>query len=185
MNFKRKTCVALAVGTLVMGITAVTAMGQEIRYSSAAGKVAAVTNPSGHKILTTSKFNIFGQKFQRLISTRIYTGRGCIIAHLSGLARITDNYVVFQVRVDGVPMKGHTLMPGIPTQPVVYCAIDSGAAPLDDEQWIDPTKVFSYNLFNMVSTGTHTVEVLGAGGNNVILDNEPTVNALVLTLEYP
>ncbi|MBV6518692.1 MAG: hypothetical protein E3K33_12500 [Candidatus Brocadia sp.] len=183
MNFKRKTCVALALGTLVMGITAVTAMGQQIRYSSAAGKVAAVTNPSGHTL--TTRFQLDTPNLQRLLSTRIYTGRGCIIAHLSGLARITDNYVVFQVRMDGVPMRGHTTLLDVPT-PVVYCKTDAlSSPPYDDEQYIDPTKVCSYNLFDRVLPGTHTVEVMGAAGSNIISGNEPSVNALVLTLEYP
>ncbi|RIJ88612.1 MAG: hypothetical protein DCC43_15965 [Candidatus Brocadia sp.] len=183
MNFKRKTCVALALGTLVMGITAVTAMGQQIRYSSAAGKVAAVTNPSGHTL--TRRFQLDTPNLQRLLSTTIYSGRGCIIAHLSGLARITDNYVVFQVRMDGVPMRGHTTLLDVPT-PVVYCNTDAlSSPPYDDEQYIDPTKVCSYNLFDRVLPGTHTVEVMGAAGSNIISGNEPSVNALVLTLEYP
>jgi hypothetical protein len=46
------------------------------------------------------------------------------------------------------------------TTPVVFVAIDFSTAN-DDEQFIDPTKVVSYNFFTTIPKGTHLVE--GAG----------------------
>ena len=161
---------------------AVDAMAQQIECSSPVRNVTAVTNPAGHVI--TTKYQIDNPNLQPLLTTRINAGNGCLVAHLSGLARITDNYVVFQVRVDGVPLEGH--LPGIGgvATPVVFVSIDSGNPPYDDEQFIDPTKVVAYNFFTQLDSGTHTVEVLGAAGSNIVSPFFPTVNSLVLTLEY-
>src|SRR6185295_12510898 len=119
---------------------------------------------------------------QLLLSTTIQADEGCLIAHLSGQVRITDNYVAFQVRVDGVPLEGQLPLP-LYTKPVVFVAIDSSPAN-DDEQYIDPTKAVAYNLFTKVPRGTHLVEVLGAAGSGIDPANPPTVTHLVLTLEY-
>ena len=62
-------------------------------------------------------------------------------------------------------------------------AIDSGTAN-QDEQFIDPTKVVSYNFFTTIPKGTHLVEVLGAAGSGIDPANRPTATHLVLTLEY-
>jgi hypothetical protein len=158
------------------------ATAQPVECQSAAGKVAGVTNPAGHVI--TTRFQLDDPNLETLLSTTVRTGTGCLVAHLSGLARITDNYVAFQVRVDGIPMEGQIPRPGLPPDPIVLVLIDSGASPLDDEQFIDPTKVFGYNFFTEVEAGVHTVEVLGAGGSNIDPANPPSVNSLVLTLEH-
>ena len=104
------------------------------------------------------------------------------MAHLSGQVRITDNYVAFQVRVDGVPMEGQLPLP-LFTTPVVFVAIDSGTAN-DDEQFIDPTKAVAYNFFAQLDAGNHTVEVMAAAGSNIVSPDFPSVNSLVLALEY-
>jgi len=168
---------------LVMLATAfaVDAMAQQIECSGPASNVTAVTNPAGHTI--TTKFQIDNPNLETLLTTTIDAGRGCLVAHLSGLARITDNYVVFQVRVDGVPMEGHLgSFVGVAT-PVVFVLIDANSVN-DDEQFIDPTKVVAYNFFTRLDKGTHTVEVLAAAGSNIVSPDFPTVVALVLTLEY-
>jgi hypothetical protein len=159
----------------------VDAVAQQIECSSPVRNVTGVTNPAGHVI--TTKYQLDNPNLQTLLTTTISSGHGCLVAHLSGLARITDNYVVFQVRVDGVPMKGH--LPGLAgfATPVVFVSIDSGAAN-DDEQFIDPTKVVAYNFFTQLDAGTHTVEVLAAAGSNIVSPDFPSVNSLVLTLEY-
>lgn len=142
--------------------------------------VTAVTNPAGHVI--TTKYQFDTPDLQPLLATTIVAGEGCLVAHLSGQARITDNYVAFQVRVDGVPMEGQLPLPTFST-PVVFVLIDSSTAN-QDEQFIDPTKVVAYNFFTRVPRGIHTVEVLGAAGSNIDPANPPTVTHLVLTLEY-
>jgi hypothetical protein len=157
------------------------ARAQQVQCSSPAGKVTAVTNPAGHVI--TAKYQAENTPMQRLLRTRITTAAdGCLVAHLSGQVRITDNYVAFQVRVDGVPLEGQLPLP-LFTRPVVFVGIDSSTAN-DDEQFIDPTKPVSFNMFTLLPSGVHTVEVLGAAGSGIAADNPPTATHLVLTLEY-
>jgi hypothetical protein len=159
---------------------AVNAVAQQIECSSDVKQVKAVTNPAGHVI--TTKYQFDTPNLQPLLTTTIDAGEGCLVAHLSGQARITDNYIVFQVRVDGVPMEGQLPLP-LFTTPVVFVSIDAGNAN-DDEQFIDPTKVVAYNFFTRVPKGAHTVEVMAAAGSNIDPANPPSVTHLVLTLEY-
>jgi hypothetical protein len=173
---------AIAFYILIIGICVSSAFGQQIECSGKADKVKGVTNPNGH--LITTKFQFDTPNLQPLLSTTIITSgpSSCVVAHLSGLARITDNYVVFQVRIDGVPMAGHTFLPGVNT-PIVFRTIDSNTEFMD-EQYIDPTKVVSYNFFSNLAPGAHTVEVMAAAGSNILPGLEPTLQAFVLTLEY-
>ena len=84
---------------------------------------------------------------QPLLSTTIHTeADGCVIASLSGQVRITDNFVVFQVRIDGVPLQGQSPLTGF-TTPVVFVAIDAASNVNEDEQLIDPTKAVAFNFF--------------------------------------
>jgi hypothetical protein len=169
-------------GVLMICVSISTAFGQQVDCTGKADRVTAVTNPNGH--LITTKFQFDTPNLQPLLSTRInVTGpSNCVVAHLSGLARITDNYIVFQVTIDGVPMNGHTFLPGVNT-PIVFRTIDANTE-YQDEQYIDPTKVVAYNFFAEVPAGIHTVHVMAAAGSNILPGLEPTVNALVLTLEY-
>jgi hypothetical protein len=177
-----KQFIAIILNALLMGIAVSAAHGQVVECSSKADRVKAITNPNGHLITTKFQFDV--PNLQPLLSTTVTTSgpTSCVVAHLSGLARITDNYVVFQVRVDGVPMNGHTFLPGVNT-PVVFRTIDANPE-YEDEQFIDPTKVVSYNFFTAVPAGEHTVEVMAAAGSNIIAGFEPSVHAFVLTLEY-
>jgi hypothetical protein len=157
------------------------ARAQQVSCSSPAGKVTAVTKPTGHVV--KAKYQVETTPMQTLLRTRIVTAEaGCLIAHLSGQVRITDNYVAFQVRVDGVPLEGQLPLP-LFNRPVVFVAIDSSTAN-DDEQFIDPTKPVSFNMFTKLPAGIHVVEVLGAAGSGIADDNPPTATHLVLTLEY-
>ena len=177
-----KKYIAIIISVLITGLTASTAFGQQVDCTGKADRVTAVTNPNGH--LITTKFQFDTPNLQNLLITRINTTgpTTCVVAHLSGLARITDNYVVFQVRIDGVPMNGHTFLPGVDT-PIVFRTIDSNTE-YQDEQFIDPTKVVSYNFFAEVPAGIHAVQVRGAAGSNILPGLEPTLQAFVLTLEY-
>jgi hypothetical protein len=170
----------VAAGLLVSIASVPDVRAQPIECSSSVRNVAAVTNPAGHVI--TTKYQFDNPNLQPLLTTTIESGEGCLVAHLSGQVRITDNYVAFQVRVDGVPLQGQLPLP-LYTTPVVFVSIDSGTAN-DDEQFIDPTKVVSYNFFIRIPNGTHRVEVLGAAGSGIDPANPPTVTHLVLTLEY-
>jgi len=166
------------------GLMLLTASGQSIatpiECRSVASAVKAVTDPDAHYITTLFQFD--DPNLERLLSTSITvsgTGLSCIIAHLSGMARITDNYIVFQVRVDGVPMQGHLSSLGDVPTPVVAVAYDD-----ENEQFSDPTKVVSYNFFQRVAPGAHLVEVMVAAGSGIDVTNYPTVSSPVLTLEY-
>jgi len=170
----------LVAALVAFGASITDARAQQIECSSAVRNVAAVTNPAGHVITTKYQFDV--PNLQPLLTTTIDSGEGCLIAHLSGQVRITDNYVAFQVRVDGVPLEGQLPLP-LFTTPVVFVAIDAGTAN-QDEQFIDPTKVVSYNFFTRIPKGTHVVEVLGAAGSGIDPLNPPTATHLVLTLEY-
>ena len=172
-------------GLVVFAVVAVTSLfaadarAQQVECSGTASKVTAVTNPAGHYI---EKKYQFDAEMQTLLTTTITTEGGCLIAHLSGQVRITDNYVAFQVRVDGVPLEGQVPLP-LFTTPVVFVAIDSSPAN-DDEQYIDPTKAVAFNMFTQLRRGVHVVEVLGAAGSWISDSNPPTATHLVLTLEY-
>ncbi|MEP6925470.1 MAG: hypothetical protein ABI954_13465, partial [Pyrinomonadaceae bacterium] len=92
-----------------------------------------------------------------LLSTTIDVGgrqRTCVVARFSTEALPLDNHMVFQVRVDGVPMKGHVLsFVGIPT-PVVTDP---------EETDLNLPRMVSHDFFAVVEPGTHRVEVLFAG----------------------
>src|SRR4029450_12013702 len=71
------------------------AAAQQVECSSPANKVTGVTNPSGFYIQKKYQFD---PDMQPLLTTTIQAEEGgCLIAHLSGQVRITDNYVAFQV----------------------------------------------------------------------------------------
>jgi hypothetical protein len=180
MSTRTATTILVAAGLVALGASVTDARAQQIECSSTVRNVAAVTNPAGHVITTRYQFDT--PNLQPLLATTIESGGGCLIAHLSGQVRITDNYVAFQVRVDGVPLEGQLPLPTF-TTPVVFVAIDSNTDN-QDEQFIDPTKVVSYNFFTTIPKGTHLVEVLGAAGSGIDPANRPTATHLVLTLEY-
>lgn len=168
-----------------MGLVAVIGVAeagaQQVECAGSVKNVAAVTKPTGHII--TRRYQLDRANLQPLLATTIDSAGGCLVAHLSGQVRITDNYVVFQVRVDGVPLEGQLPLLGIST-PVVFVAIDASTVN-QDEQLIDPTKAVSFNFFANIPRGRHTVEVLGAAGSTVDTGNPPTATHLVLTLSHP
>ena len=180
MTTRTATIFLIAAGLVLLSAPFNNARAQQIECSSPVRNVTAVTNPAGHVI--TTRYQLDTPNLQPLLSTTIESGEGCLVAHLSGQVRITDNYVAFQVRVDGVPLEGQLPLP-LFTTPVVFVAIDSGTVN-QDEQFIDPTKVVSYNFFTNIPKGTHLVEVLGAAGSGIDPANRPTATHLVLTLAY-
>jgi hypothetical protein len=104
------------------------AIAQPIECSSPARNIAGVTDPAGHVITTQYQFDT--PNLQPLLQTTINAEWGCLVAHVSGLARITDNYIVFQVSVDGVPMVGHLSgVAGVAT-PVVLSRLTRAPRPI-------------------------------------------------------
>ncbi len=104
-------------------------------------------------------------------------GRSCLVARFSAVARPSDNFVVYQVRVDGVPMKGH--LPGFIgiATPVVVDAEET-------DQNLD--RMVSHDFFAVVEPGVHRIEVLFAGCCSQAPPPPPygSAGASVLTLEY-
>ena len=94
-----------------------------------------------------------------LISIPIVTtaARTCVFVDFSALVEPQDNHVMFQVRVDDVPMEGHAIFPySVPTvkAPVVW----------DPEETDNNlTRMVAYTFFDLVGPGAHTVEVRFAG----------------------
>jgi hypothetical protein len=150
---------------------------------SSAGTVKAIKLQDYHPI--TTRFQLDIPNLQPLMSTTVQvtgTGASCLIAHFSAHARITDNYIVFQVRVDGQPMEGHLSGLGFVGTPVVATLIEDS-----QEQLFDPVRMVAYNFFKAVKPGVHLVEVLVAAGSNIITNPSnliPSVGSPVLTLEY-
>jgi hypothetical protein len=145
--------------------------------------ISAITLKDFHPINT--KFQFDNPNLKLLMSTTAQvsgTGMSYIVAHFSAHARITDNYIVFQARVDGVPMEGHLSGHAGVSTPVVVTQIENNL-----EQLTDPTRMVAYNFFKMVQPGIHRVEVMVAAGSNIITNppNQiPSVGSPVLTLEY-
>jgi hypothetical protein len=185
MKLRNSATGLVAVAFVLTTGFAADAAAQQVECSGPVRNVTAVTNPAGHLISARYQSTDPNEpNLQLLLSTTIQTPEeGCVIAHLSGQVRITDNYVAFQVRVDGVPMEGQVPLPLFST-PVVFVAIDAASNVNEDEQYIDPTKAVAYNFFTRVPRGSHTVEVLGAAGSAVNLRNRPSATHLVLTLEH-
>jgi hypothetical protein len=80
----------------VMLMTALWGVGdaipQPIECASPVRNIAGVTDPAGHVI--TTKYQFDTPNLQPLLKTTINAERSCLVAYLSGLARITDNYLV-------------------------------------------------------------------------------------------
>jgi hypothetical protein len=133
-------------------------------------------------LASSGRFQFDTPNLQPLLRTRIFVSgvsASCVIAHFSALARITDNYMVFQVRIARVPMRGHLSAIGPYPTPAIFVSTDTEA-----EQFSDPTKVVAYNFFARVRPGLHTVQVMVAAGSGVDPNNLPQVGSPVLTLKY-
>jgi hypothetical protein len=156
------------------------AEAQQVGCAGVAGKVRAVSLPGNHAI--TTRFQLDTPNLQTLLSTTVVVGGpgpSCLVASLSALTRITDNYVVYQVRVDGVPAQGQVGGYFGVSDPVVPVLFDD-----EDEQFVDPYRILSYDFFTRVSPGRHRVEVLVAAGSNIAPGLEPQVVSPVLTLHH-
>jgi hypothetical protein len=104
---------------------------------------------------------------------------GCLVATLSTLPRPADNQIVFQVRVDGVPMEGH--------HPNLFGA---GTPAVSDpnlvDEYYDSNRMASYTFFRRVTPGPHRVDVLFAGCCSAATGiGAGAVDAATLVLAHP
>jgi hypothetical protein len=119
--------------------------------------------------------------FDTLMSTTVTVGGGrtpsCLIANFSTMAYPQDNSIVFQVRVDGVPMEGHMNGSGDIATPIVWDP---------EETDLNNPRMVSYTFFKKVTPGAHKVEVLFAGCCSAAAPTGPAAYAgsPVLTLQH-
>jgi hypothetical protein len=166
---------------ILLGSLSDPADAAQIECASRVPRVKAVTSPDFHPTLHPFQSPPGTFDPTPLLSTTVtVTGKGpsCLVAHFSVMARPTDNYIVFQVRVDGVPMEGHLSgVPGIAAVPVVYAI---------EETDLNVPQMVAHGFFAQVSPGQHTVDVLFAAGSDLDPDpaNPPSAGSPVLVLNY-
>jgi len=158
----------------------------EVACRSEAPIVKAVT--TAEEYLPIKKlFQFQGPLFlEPLLETTISvggTGLSCVLATFSAVLTPVDNYVVFQVTLDGVPMLGHTKLYVHPEIPVVVET---------EETDLNQPRMVAHQFFLRVSPGVHTVTVKAAWGSGFDPDAYPgleqpaypSVTAPVLSLQY-
>ena len=168
---------AMTSALLAVGVVVPSPAGAEtIACRSLAPTVKAVTIAEDYFPVTTL-FQPPDENLQPLLETTIsVTGAGltCVIANFSAVVKPSDNYMVFQVTLDGVPMHGHTRMYVHPDIPVV---IES------EETDLNQPRMIAHQFFLRVPPGVHTVRVSVAQGSGPGPQNS-TVEAPVLSLQY-
>jgi hypothetical protein len=172
-----KRALPFALVALGMLVAPGVARAENIVCRSQAGTVKAVTIAEDYFAVTT-RFQFDSPNLQPLLETNILVtgiGQSCIVASFSAVVRPTDNYMVFQVTVDGVPMHGHTVTFPQPQTPVV---IET------EETDQNLPRMVAHQFFLNVLPGAHTVTVNVAGGSNIVAPFYPTVEAPVLALQY-
>jgi hypothetical protein len=103
--------------------------------------------------------------------------RSCLVVNFSTDGMPTDDYVVYQVRVDGVPMEGHVVgFAGFATPVVVD----------PEETDKNLARMTAYTFFKEVEPGPHRIEVLFAGCCSASPSATPRAYALspVLAVHY-
>lgn len=184
MKRMKKGLLSIMLISAVTLFSAAQASAQQTECEGVATKIKSVSLTDYHPIKALYQFPDWGQfpdgNLQVLMSTEVTVagpGRSCLMAHFSAMAIPTDNYMVFQVRVDGVPMEGHIGSFGGIATPVV--------ATIEETDQNYPRMV-AYNFFAKVTPGLHTVEVLAAAGSGIAPPpaNQPVVGSPVLTLKY-
>jgi hypothetical protein len=140
-------------------------------------------------VLNTVDFSGTNGGLEPLLETQIYVGGkkgSCVIAHFSAQVSTGDNTVVFQASIDDVPMEGHALYPDELRDPQLTTPIvlDRGTVFRPTNPIPVPTMA-SYNFFQIVKAGWHTVKIKWAG----CCSSDPAsvsaeALAAVLTLEY-
>ena len=75
-------------------------------------------------------------------------GHSCVVVYFSAVVKPTDNYMVFQATVDGVPMQGHTVTFPQPQTPVI---IET------EETDQNLPRMVAHHFFDRVQPGPHKV----------------------------
>lgn len=152
----------------------------QVECQSRSAAVTAASNPGVHG--TSVAYNADPNHWDptALLSVKVAVhGRtaSCLVAHFSAEAQPQDNWVVFQVRVDGKPMEGHAAgLAGI-AEPAVFDP--------DESTSIGPYRLVGHDFFALVEPGDHLVEVLWAGCcSNNPLGSGAAVEDPVITLEH-
>jgi hypothetical protein len=164
---------------IVAGMLAVPGLAgaETVVCRSTADTVKAATIAEDYFPVTT-RFQLDTPNLQPLLETTISvtgTGQSCVLAYFSAVVTPTDNYMVFQVTLDGVPMQGHTVTYPHPLTPVV---IET------EETDRNQPRMVAHQFFLKVDPGVHTVTVKVAAGSNIVAPFYPTVAAPVLSLHY-
>lgn len=102
----------------------------------------------------------------------------CVLARFSAEAMPLDNHIVYQVRLDGAPMRGH--LPG-------FIGIAAPVIADAEETDLNLERIISHDFFAVVEPGRHRVDVFFAG----CCSGAPPPNSLyaysggnVLTLQF-
>jgi hypothetical protein len=147
------------------------------------GKATAVTaaaNPGVHGTAVTYNADPNYWDPTPLLAVKVAVhGRtaSCLVAHLSAEAQPQDNWVVFQVRVDGKPMDGHAAGLAGLTEPAVFDP--------DESTGVGVYRLVGHDFFASVEPGDHLVEVMYAGCcSNNPLGSGVGVENPVITLEH-
>jgi hypothetical protein len=125
----------------------------------------------------TALFQGSRANLQPLLETTVTvggTGASCVVATFSAVVTPSDNYVVFQVTLDGVPMHGHTVFYAQPSTPVVIEM---------EETDLNQPRMIAHQFFLRADPGVHTVRVSVAQGSGPGPYNS-TVEAPVLSIQY-
>jgi hypothetical protein len=143
---------------------------------SVASTVKAVTIAEDYFSVKTL-FQFDTPNLQPLLETSISvggTGPSCVVAYFSAVVKPSDNYLVFQVTLDGVPMHGHSVFYAQPFTPVV---IET------EETDLNQPRMIAHQFFLKVNPGVHTVRVSVARGSG-LGPFDPTVEGPVLSIHY-
>lgn len=170
---KTRTCTIVVVAAL----SGVAAYADTVVCRSEVRTVKAVTITEPY-FQVSRRFQIDVPNMEPLLTTKILVNgprQSCIVADFSAVVRPTDNYLVFQVTVDGVAMLGHTFTFPQPQTPVVIEM---------EETDLNAQRMVAHQFFLRVPPGPHTVTVNVAGGSNIVAPFYPTIEAPVLTLHY-
>ena len=111
------------------------------------------------RLPVTALFQSGRANLQTLLETTVSVGgpaQSCVVAYFSAVVKPSDNYMVFQVTLDGVPMHGHTLFYAQPSTPVVIEM---------EETDLDQARMIAHQFFLKVDPGVHTVKVSVAQGS--------------------
>ena len=125
----------------------------------------------------TALFQSSRANLETLLETTVSvggSGQSCVVAYFSAVVKPSDNYMVFQVTLDGVPMHGHTVFYAQPSTPVVIEM---------EETDLNQARMIAHQFFLKVDPGVHTVKVNVAQGSGPGPYNS-TVEAPVLSIHY-